>query len=190
MDFLQAEYVADWLRTWGIGAYLISIALSVVVSVIGIIPSIFLTTANVMVFGWTPGFFVSWIGEILGAAVSFVLYQKGVLKLEEKLLTPKRKQWFKRIQYMSHLRQFSAVLLARVAPFMPSALVTFMCVITDIRFTLYMLATAIGKAPSIFLESVTGYGVSVLDERLVTIILFLLIIIFFVFFRPKKFRSK
>ncbi|MCH1638858.1 hypothetical protein MJ257_01950 [Paenibacillus timonensis] len=86
---LQAENVAEWLARWGIGAYLLSIILNVVISILGVIPSVFLTMANVLVFGGIPGFFVSWIGEMAGAIVSYLLYRKGALKLEEKYLSMK-----------------------------------------------------------------------------------------------------
>ena len=44
---------------------------------VGVIPSVFLTGANLIVSGFWPGTFISFVGEVLGAIVSFLLYRKG-----------------------------------------------------------------------------------------------------------------
>lgn len=189
---LQAEEIAEWLASWGIGAYVLSIVLNVVISILGVIPSVFLTMANVLVFGGIPGFFVSWIGEMAGAFVSYMLYRKGILKLEKKYLSKNRRLWFHRIQRMSTLRQFLTVLIARIIPYMPSALVTVMSVMSQVRIPIYLLATGIGKAPSILLESMAGYGFKMIeDQRVKTgLTILLLFSFFFILLIPAKFRSR
>lgn len=144
MAMFQAEDIAEWLASWGVGAYVLSILLNMVNSIIGVIPSFFLTMANVLVFGGIPGFFVSWAGEMAGAIVSYMLYRKGVLKLEEKYLLKNRRLLFHRLERMSSLRQFFTVLIARIIPYLPSAMVTVMSVMSHVRFSIYLLATGIG----------------------------------------------
>ena len=61
-------------------AILISLALSIVVAVLGVLPSVFITAANILFFGFWPGTLISFLGEALGAVVAFVLYRKGFKK--------------------------------------------------------------------------------------------------------------
>ena len=72
MEYLgvDSELLMRRLMVWGAWAVLISLLINVVISVVGIIPSVALTTVNMLVFGVVPGFLLSWIGEVLGAAVS------------------------------------------------------------------------------------------------------------------------
>lgn len=192
LTMFQAEDIAEWLANWGIGAYVLSILLNVVISILGVIPSVFLTMANVLVFGVIPGFFVSWIGEMVGAFFSFTLYRKGALRLEEKYLSKNRRLWFHRLQQMTPLRQFFAVLIARIIPYVPSALVTVISVMSQVRIPIYLLATGIGKAPSILLESFAGHGFKMIDDPRVKtgILILLLFSIIFILFIPRKLRSR
>lgn len=173
----EAGDVAEWLSGWGIGAYFLSVLLNVVISTLGIVPSVFLTIANVLIFGWIPGFFVSWIGEMAGSIISYLLYRKGLLKLKEKYFSKQRMSWLYRLQRMSTIRQFLSVMIARIIPFVPSALVTVMSVISEVRISIYLLATGIGKTPSILLESMAGYGFTmIVDQRVKAVVTILLVI--------------
>jgi uncharacterized membrane protein YdjX (TVP38/TMEM64 family) len=57
-----------------------SLLISILVAVLGVIPSFFVTTANILFFGFWQGVAISFAGEALGAVVAFYLYRKGFKK--------------------------------------------------------------------------------------------------------------
>jgi uncharacterized membrane protein YdjX (TVP38/TMEM64 family) len=173
---------------WGAWAVIISLLINVVISVVGIIPSVALTTVNMLVFGVVPGFLLSWIGEVSGAAVSYLLYRKGILTYQEKYRPNKSIKWLSQIQTLSPKRQFFSMIIARSAPLIPSSLVTLICVISNVGFSSFVVASAIGKIPSLLLETLIGYGyVNLMDTKIkiITTFLFLLLIVFILFLDRK-----
>jgi uncharacterized membrane protein YdjX (TVP38/TMEM64 family) len=55
MDGLfDVQRTAEWLRDFGIWAILISILLNIFISLLGVVPSLFLSGANAVVFGLIP----------------------------------------------------------------------------------------------------------------------------------------
>src|SRR5690554_2005854 len=75
--FFQIEDFSEWLQGFGIWAIIVSLLLNIIISVLGFIPSIFLSGVNAVVFGLIPGFIISVVGEVLGAGISFLLYRWG-----------------------------------------------------------------------------------------------------------------
>ena len=62
-------------------AVAISLLLCIVVAVLGILPSFFITAANILFFGFTEGVLISFLGEAIGAMIAFVLYRHGLKKV-------------------------------------------------------------------------------------------------------------
>jgi uncharacterized membrane protein YdjX (TVP38/TMEM64 family) len=59
----------------GYYALLLSILLNIIISVLGVIPSVFITAANISFFGFGYGLTLSILGEAFGAIISFYLYR-------------------------------------------------------------------------------------------------------------------
>nr|WP_275433573.1 VTT domain-containing protein [Priestia flexa] len=138
-------------------AFILSILLNVLISIAGVLPSVFLTAANLVVFGFWEGMVISFIGESVGAVVSFWLYRKGFRKLtaHKRLSSPK-------IQQLLHARgkeAFLLILSLRLLPFVPSGLVTFIAAIGKTSLGIFILASSIGKLPSILIEGYSVYQV-------------------------------
>ena len=53
-------------------AIVISICISIIVAVLGIVPSVFITAANILFFGFWNGMFISFLGEAIGAGIAFL----------------------------------------------------------------------------------------------------------------------
>ncbi|GGJ71321.1 putative membrane protein YdjX (TVP38/TMEM64 family) [Anoxybacillus voinovskiensis] len=144
-------------RTYEPFAFLISIATNVIISILGVVPSVFLTAANLAVFGFWKGTFVSFVGEAVGAIVSFVLYRKGFRKLSET-------KWFsypkvKRLLAAEGVEAFSLILSLRLLPFVPSGFVTFVAAIGHTSLLIFIIASSIGKLPALLLEAYSVYQV-------------------------------
>ncbi|AST07086.1 hypothetical protein AF2641_09510 [Anoxybacillus flavithermus] len=151
------EKLITLFHTYESVAYLISIAINIVISILGVVPSVFLTAANLVVFGFWKGTFLSFVGEAVGAIVSFLLYRKGFRKLSKT-------KWFsypkvKRLLEAKGVEAFSLVLSLRLLPFVPSGLVTFVAAIGRMSLLLFTVASSLGKLPALLLEAYSVYQV-------------------------------
>lgn len=137
-------------------AFLVSIGLNVLVALAGLLPSIFITAANVVFFGTVKGFFISLLGEVGGAYVSFLAY-RGVFRpsLQSKLtqypltaaLTNTRGR-----------RAASIVFSLRLMPLVPSGIITFAAATGRISLYWFLLGSALGKIPALVLETALVAG--------------------------------
>ena len=131
-------------------AILVSVILNIVLSIVGVIPSAFLTVINITVFGFWGGFWVSLVGEIMGSVVAFWLYRKGFRRFIDS-----RTKHTPRLQKLLHASQAEAfvfVIGLRLLPFMPSGLVNLYAALGTMSFLSFALASSIGKFPALLIE--------------------------------------
>jgi uncharacterized membrane protein YdjX (TVP38/TMEM64 family) len=82
----MVEELYDFFQTYEQYAILISITVSIVVAILGVIPTFFVTAANLLFFGVWKGALISFAGEALGAIVEFYLYRKGIRNMSQRKL--------------------------------------------------------------------------------------------------------
>ncbi len=138
-------------------AVLISVIVNIVISIVGVIPSAFLTAINVTVFGFWGGFSVSLIGEIAGSLVAFWLYRKGFRKFVNN--RSKHTPRMKKLLDASPREAIWLVIGLRLMPFIPSGLVTLYAAVSKMRFGSFAAASSIGKVPALLLEVSATYAV-------------------------------
>ncbi len=139
-------------------AVVISLMLSVVVAILGLVPSVFITAANILFFGFWNGTLISFAGEAIGAAVSFWLYRKGFKKRTASTL-----QSYPRVKQLVSAQGKEAFLLIlsfRLIPFIPSGLVTFAAAVGQVSAGLFITASSIGKIPALLMEAWSVYQVT------------------------------
>ena len=156
-------------------AVVISILLQVIIAVLGVVPSIFITTANVAVFGTLNGFILSMIGEVLGAQVTFYLYRYGFKQPLKKHMT---NCWFERLFHHRKEVGYAIILQGRLIPFIPSGLVTFYASVSSISALHFFLASTLGKFPAMILEVLVAYGIMQLDAMYLMISLIVVVGVF------------
>lgn len=139
-------------------AVIISICISILIAIIGILPSVFITAANLLFFGFWEGTLISFLGESIGAALSFLLYRKGFKKMAANRLHeyPRVKQ----LVEADNKKAFSLVFSLRLIPFVPSGLITFAAAVGKVTFVVFLAASSLGKIPALFIEAVSVYEVS------------------------------
>ncbi|MGL5415511.1 MAG: TVP38/TMEM64 family protein [Clostridium sp.] len=145
------------LNTYQEFAIFISVFISVIIAILGIVPSVFVTGANIVFFGPFLGFLISLLGETVGNYVSFKVYKKGLKKgIEEKF---SKYKVLDKIKNSSGNKCALLILEGRIIPFVPSGIVTLAASLSSIDDLRYTLATCIGKIPSIGLEVLVSYGI-------------------------------
>ncbi|MGL5149477.1 MAG: TVP38/TMEM64 family protein [Clostridium sp.] len=144
-------------------AIIISLFASLIIAVLGVVPSVFVTGANLMFFGPVKGFIISVIGETIGAIITYYLYRKGFKKGFNKLSN--NNKLIKRIVDSEGIKGGILILQGRLIPFIPSGFITLAAAISNIKIWIFIVATLLGKIPSILLESFVSYGVISTGEK-------------------------
>jgi uncharacterized membrane protein YdjX (TVP38/TMEM64 family) len=187
--FFDVYEVTDWLRQFGIWAILVSLLLNIGISILGVVPSLFLSGANAVVFGMVPGFFISLLGEVLGAGLSFFLYRWGVHKVNA--MQSEKWRWVHRINDASRRRRIILLLIARVTPLIPSGVITFAAAASNMVFVDFIIVTFLGKAPSIAMETLIGHDLLLLNDNFPRLLISLLLIaVILAFFRKKQIKKE
>lgn len=140
-------------------ALISSLLISVLIAVIGVLPSVFVTAANILFFGFWQGVTISFAGEALGAVVAFYLYRKGFKKGASNQLAKHRN--VSALVNAEDKKAFWLILSFRLIPFVPSGLVTFAAAIGRVAAVVFLIASSLGKLPALLLE---GYAVNEVTE--------------------------
>ena len=82
----NVKALAEYLRSFGPWAVFISFFIDVLINAGSIFPSIFLSTANGLIFGLPLGIAVSWLAETTGVVLSFLLMRFFFRNTAEKLI--------------------------------------------------------------------------------------------------------
>lgn len=155
--------IIDLISDGGLTAALISISINVLISVVGVLPSIFITLGNILVFGIYKGFLISWIGEVTGALLSLLLYRWGLKSFTN--IKPEHLKLFRMINKLSGTKQLYFLSVLRMAPFIPSGLINFFAALTTVPLVVFLLATALGKIPALMLEVAFSYHLVTLNKN-------------------------
>lgn len=89
--------------------------LDVLINALGFLPSIFLSTANGVIFGLPLGITVSWLAETVGVVLNFFVLRYFLRDEAEKLITKSNN--LKRLDEMSSKGGLTAMALARTLPY-------------------------------------------------------------------------
>jgi len=131
--------------------------LEIAIAIVGVLPSYFITVANVAVFGIWWGTALSIAGESLGAVLAFLLYRKGLNRLASgtgKFAASLDRQ-MTRLSRASPTRAFFLVLAFRFLPYMPSGAVTAAAAASRMNAFAFTAASTLGKIPSLAVEVTT-----------------------------------
>lgn len=139
-------------------ALLLSIGLNILIAVLGVVPSVFLTAANVLFFGFWPGTIISIAGESFGAFIAFVLYRSGFKKRMQNSVS--KYPAVERLIKAEGKEAFYGIVSLRLIPFVPSGIVTFAAAIGKVRPVTFLIASTLGKVPALLIEAYAAYQVT------------------------------
>jgi len=154
---MYSQLIAEYINYWGPYGIIVSILISILIAIAGIIPSIFVTGANVIIFGPLNGFLISWLGEVIGALVSFYLYRLGFKTRFESL--GRKHHTADKLVLAGGLKAALLIFQARLLPLIPSGLVTLAAAVSNINMSYFLIATAFGKVPSLALEALVSHDI-------------------------------
>ena len=111
------------------------------------VPGTPFTIAAGAIFGALPGAALAWTGAMLSGALGYWIARRMGYDLAMRLLRNSCR--IKRAMVQS--RDLGGMLRLRLLPFLPLGVVNFVGGLANARFGSYLVATAIGSIPSIFL---------------------------------------
>ncbi len=138
-------------------AIIISVSINILVSILGVIPSFFITAANIIFFGFWQGITVSFFGETLGAIITFILYRKGFKNISNKKIDKYPKA--KKVIYLKGRKAFLSIFSMRLMPFIPSGIITMLGAIGEISLLSFSISSSIGKIPALLIEGFSVYNI-------------------------------
>lgn len=143
-----------YLKTFGVYAAFMSFFIDVVINVVGFLPSIFISTANGLIFGLFWGTIISWLAETVGVIISFYMMRTLFRGMAQHVIAQS-----KTLTKLGSYDSWQAMAIARAIPYMPNGLVTAVGALSNMSFYHYALGCFIGKFPSVALEVILGHDV-------------------------------
>lgn len=179
--------LVEYLRSYGPWAIVVSFVLDVLINAGSIFPSIFLSTANGLIFGLPLGILISWLAETVGVVISFLLMRFFFRSTAEKLIA--KSNSLKHIDEASGKHGLEWMAFARALPYFPSGILTAVGAVSSISVRDYIIANLIGKFPSTALEVVIGHDLVNYKEHTERLAV-LVIAVVLIFWCYKKYRSR
>lgn len=142
----NVEGLTEYISSFGYGAIAITIFMIVLTNMTGL-PSIPFLTVNGVIFGLLPGIVISWIGEVLGNILGFVIMRTVLRDKARKLV--ERSHLTEKLDKYSTIK---TIALARAIPYSPNLVITAVASMSRISFANHLVATIIGKVPSVIVE--------------------------------------
>ena len=183
----NVDSLVEYLRSFGPWAMVVSFFLDVLINAGSIFPSIFLSTANGLIFGLPLGILISWLAETVGVVINFLLMRFFFRSTAEKLIA--KSNSLKHIDEASGKHGLEWMAFARALPYFPSGILTAVGAVSSISVRDYIIANLIGKFPSTALEVVIGHDLvnyKEHSERLAVLVIAVVLI----FWGYKKFRTR
>ncbi len=163
------EETIRYINSFGAWGMVVSFLADVLINALGFLPSIFVSTANGVLFGVVPGIIISWLAETTGVILSFLLMRTVLRDSAEKLI--RKSPYLSKLDEFSGKEGFKLMLIARTIPYFPSGILTALGAVSRISLRDYALSNLIGKFPSTALEVIIGHDIVRLREHMVRLTL-------------------
>ncbi|MCW3114681.1 MAG: hypothetical protein JWR18_3077 [Segetibacter sp.] len=176
--------VINLFNTYPQYAFLFSIAINVLIAVLGVVPSVFLTAANILFFGFWNGTFISFAGESIGALIAFWLYRLGF----KKKIQSKTNKYpaVEKLLQAEGKTAFISIVSLRLIPFIPSGIITFTAAIGRVDIVTFFIASSLGKIPALLIEAYAAYQVTAFNWQGKVILMLVGIYLLYLVLKKKK----
>ena len=169
----------EYIRSFGEWAIVFAFLLTLFTNALGFPPAVIFSTANVILFGIVPGIILSCVAETVGVTIAFVLMRFYFREAAEKAIA--KSPFLAKVDRYSGNKGFFIMLIGRMVPYLPSAVMNAVGALSSIRFRDYVLASLVGKFPSTGIEAIIGHDIIMRQEdhtRLVIVVICASILIY------------
>lgn len=148
--------IIAYIKHFQILAPLVGFVLIVMQAQIPYIPYFILAAANGIIFGFWPGFIINWLAAITGALMNFYIARMLGQNWLARHIKPDR---LHSIQKISLEKGFVSILIGRLIPVIPASLINAAAGISEVKVSTFLVASAIGKLPFVFIYTFLGYEI-------------------------------
>ena len=162
----------EYIRSFGEGAIVFAFLLTLFTNALGFPPAVIFSTANVILFGIVPGIILSCVAETVGVTIAFVLMRFYFREAAEKAIA--KSPFLTKVDQYSGSKGFIIMLIGRMVPYLPSAVMNAVGALSSIRFRDYVFASLVGKFPSTGIEAIIGHDLIMQQEdntRLIIVVI-------------------
>lgn len=171
-----------YLSSFGIWAAAVSFFIDLIINILGILPSIFISAANGLIFGLFWGIVISWLGETAGVVISFWLMRTLFRGLALRIIGKSA-----RLSQIEKYSSWKAMAAARAIPYAPNGLITALAALSGISYRDYVIGCLVGKLPSVAVEVILGHDMIYWQDNSIRLgILALMILLLYLFFWGQK----
>ena len=184
---LALSLLKDIITTTGpLSGMLIGMSFVALESIFPVLPLAVFIAVNMLLFGYGVGFFISWIGTILGCCISFWIFRKGMHKVFYKVCYKfdVMEQFMNRISSMS----FPNLVFITALPFTPAFSINIAAGLSNMSYKKFICAIVLAKLMVVFFWGFIGttFLQSMSDIRVLVKLTLILIGTYFVSIIIKK----
>lgn len=158
VGFYQKEAWLDAIKAGGLISVLCSMLLIAADVFFPIVPFAIIAALNGAVFGIANGVWITLAGSMLGTVLLFFLARYSFRDWARKKI--KAYPAIKGYEASFDKNAFTAVLLGRLIPVIPSLVMNVVCGLSSVRWHVFFLASLIGKIPNILVVTIAGANFS------------------------------
>ncbi len=149
------NHFTSWVDAAGPWGWLVLILLLVLHSFVPF-PLEFAAVAAGATYGFWTGSIVTWIGTVLGGALSFWISRRYGRSFFERALKPNQLAW---IEKHAKSEGTVALLVSRLLPFMSFTLVSYAAGLTPVTWFTFLWTSAVGMIPIIMISVFYGANI-------------------------------
>ena len=182
---------AEYIRSYGEMAVVFAFLLTLFVNALGFPPAIIFSTANTLIFGIFWGIVISVVAETVGVTISFLLLRFFFREQAEQIIS--KSKFLSKIDHYSGEKGFVIMLIARMVPYLPSALLNAVGALSSLSLRDYFISSLIGKFPSTGIEAIIGHDTILQEEdmtRIIVVVIFAIVLIAWAWYYERKIRSQ
>lgn len=160
MDFGNIQDLSTYIHQFGIFAPIVAFLFFVIQAVVPILPYFILAAAGGILFGFTLGVLLSWLGALTGACLAYwICRMLGYTRLL---------QWYYHrfgydARHLDSSLAFWTIVAARIIPVIPTPLINATAALGGVSFLTFLTSSAIGKLP--FAVIYTGLGLALFKAK-------------------------
>ena len=182
---------SEYIRSYGSMAVVFAFLLTLFVNALGFPPAIIFSTANTLIFGIFWGIVISVAAETVGVTISFLLLRFFFRDQAERIIS--KSKFLSKMDHYSGEKGFVIMLVARMVPYVPSALLNAVGALSSLSLRDYFISSLIGKFPSTGIEAIIGHDTILQEEdptRIIAVIIFAVVLIVWAWYYEKKVKSQ
>ncbi len=155
--FIFSDSLVNWLQNVGSQSFALTASVATLLALFPIIPYPIIGGLIGAAFGPVLGSLITWIGSALASILMFILLRYAYQDFGQKVIN--RYRMTAKITLLFEQNAFMTIFITRLIPIVPSILVNAYAALSRVPASHYIVASSLGKIPSMILFATVGDAV-------------------------------